>query len=289
MNKSRTTICVMGLGYVGIPLLNAFSKHFTVIGYDINKVKIKELQNLYTFELTSNPRKIKQADFIIIAVPTPVTISKKPDLTYVTSAAEITGNNLKKGAIVILESTVSPGTTEEVLVPIIERTSGLKVNKDFYVGYSPERINPGDTTHSIDGITKLVAGNDQKTTKRVADLYSTITKIYIVDNIRTAEAAKLVENIQRDVNIALINELSCIFEKINLDTKAVIDAAATKWNFHNYRPGLVGGQCIPVDPYYLIEKAKESGIIPTLMQTARDRNDQMPYVIAQLVISCLRV
>lgn len=288
MNKSKTTICVMGLGYVGIPLLEAFSQHFTVLGYDINKVKINKLKNSYTFKLTSNPNKIKQADFIIIAVPTPVTNLKKPDLTCVISAAEIVGNNLKKGATVILESTVSPGTTEEVVVRIIERKSGLKLNKDFQVGYSPERMNPGDDTHSLNRITKLVAGNNSDTTTIIADLYSTITKVHIVNNIRTAEAAKLVENIQRDVNIALMNELSCIFKKMNLDTKAVIDAAATKWNFHNYRPGLVGGQCIPVDPYYLIEKAKKSGVTPTLIQTARDINDQMPHYIAQLVIRSLK-
>ena len=254
------TVCIVGLGYVGLPLAEAFSKHLKVIGFDIDEEKtnffasqkplLKRNNNEDSIEFTSDPSKIKQADFVLICVPTPVTKSKEPDLRYVKSAAEIAGKNLKKGAIVVLESTVYPGVTEEVVAPLLdlENESGLKCGTDFKIGYSPERINPGDEAHTLDKITKIVAGMDKETTAILAELYGLITNVYKAKDIKTAEAAKVIENIQRDLNIALMNELAIIFHKMGLDTKSVLEAAATKWNFHPYKHGLVGGHCIPVDP-----------------------------------------
>jgi len=258
-------VCIVGLGYVGLPLAEAFSKHLKVTGYDIDEKKIKNLNsnnNEDNIEFTSDPSKIRQADFVLICVPTPVTKSKEPDLSFVKSAAKTVGKNLKKGAIVVLESTVYPGVTEEIVKPILEEASGLKCGEDFKIGYSPERINPGDEAHTLEKITKIVAGMDDETTEILADLYGLITNVYRAKDIKTAEAAKVIENIQRDLNIALMNELAIIFHKMGLDTKAVLEAAATKWNFHHYFPGLVGGHCIPVDPYYLVYKAKELGYHP---------------------------
>jgi UDPglucose 6-dehydrogenase/UDP-N-acetyl-D-galactosamine dehydrogenase len=232
------TVCVVGVGYVGLPLAEAFSKHVKVVGFDIDEVKIQSLNaknsNKENLEFTSDPSKIREADFVLIAVPTPVTKSKEPDLSYVRSAAEIVGRNLKKGAIVVLESTVYPGVTEEVVAPILERESGLKCGIDFKVGYSPERINPGDDEHTIDKITKIVAGMDEETTETLTELYGLITTVYRAKDIKTAEAAKVIENIQRDLNIALMNELAIIFHKMGLDTQSVLEAARTKWNFHPY-------------------------------------------------------
>ncbi|MCK4731960.1 MAG: nucleotide sugar dehydrogenase, partial [Methanophagales archaeon] len=234
MEKKKTmkdkTVCVVGLGYVGLPLAEVFSKHLKTIGFDIDDDKIGDLNNSNkaNIEFTSNPPKIKQADFMIIAVPTPVTKSKEPNLRYIKSAAEIVAKNLKKGAIVVLESTVYPGVTEEVVAPILERESGLKCGVDFKIGYSPERINPGDEAHTLDKITKIVAGMDDETTETLAELYGLITNIYKAKGIKTAEAAKVIENIQRDLNIALMNELAIIFHKMGLDTKSVLDAASTK-------------------------------------------------------------
>ena len=208
------TVCIVGLGYVGLPLAEAFSKHLKVMGYDIDEEKIKNLNsnnNEDNIEFTSDPSKIKQADFVLICVPTPVTKSKEPDLRYVKSAAEIVGKNLKKGAIVVLESTVYPGVTEEVIAPILEKESGLKCGADFKIGYSPERINPGDEAHTLEKITKIVAGIDDETTETLAELYGLITNVYKAKDIKTAEAAKVIENIQRDLNIALMNELAIIF------------------------------------------------------------------------------
>ena len=251
------TVCIIGLGYVGLPLAKTFSKHLRIIGYDIDGETVKRLNESNkeeNIEFTSDPSEIKQADFVLICVPTPVTKSKEPDLSYVKSAAEIVGKNLKKGAIVVLESTVYPGVTEEFVTPILERESGLKCGADFKIGYSPERINPGDEAHTLDKITKIVAGMDEETTEDLAELYGLITTVYKAKDIRTAEAAKVIENIQRDLNIALMNEFAIIFHKMGLDTKSVLDAASTKWIFHRYFPGLVGGHCIPVDPYYLVYK-----------------------------------
>lgn len=283
-------VCVIGLGYVGLPLSKAFSKHLKVIGYDIDEEKIKKLsennkEKNITF--TSNQSKINEADFILICVPTPVTKSKDPDLAYVKSAAETVSKNLKKGAVVVIESTVYPGVTEEVMAPILERGSELKCGMDFKIGYSPERINPGDEAHSLDKITKIVAGMDEETTEILAELYSSITNVYKAKDIKTAEAAKVIENIQRDLNIALMNELTIIFHKMGMDTKAVLDAASTKWNFYRYEPGLVGGHCIPVDPYYLVYKAKELDYHPQVILAGRAINDYMPKHVAEMTIKAL--
>jgi UDP-N-acetyl-D-galactosamine dehydrogenase len=287
-NLTRKIVCIVGLGYVGLPLAIEFSKHFKVIGFDINDKKVKKLrQSYHQFEMTSDPSKIKLADFVIIAVPTPVTKSKQPDLQPVVSASEIVGKNLKKHAIVVLESTVYPGVTEEIMGPILEKESGLKVGIDFKIGYSPERVNPGDKYHTIDKITKIVSGYDKESADVLAELYGKITTVYKAQNIKIAESAKVIENIQRDLNIALMNELSIIFHKMNLDTKAILDAASTKWNFIRFSPGLVGGHCIPVDPYYLVFKASELGYHPQVILAGRAINDNMPKHVAELAIKTL--
>jgi UDPglucose 6-dehydrogenase/UDP-N-acetyl-D-galactosamine dehydrogenase len=283
-------VCVVGLGYVGLPLAKAFSKHLRVIGFEIDKEKIKNRNSNSSEEnliFTADSSKIKQADFILICVPTPVTKSKEPDLRYVKSAAEIVGKNLKRGAIVVLESTVYPGVTEEVVAPTLERESEMKSGIDFKIGYSPERINPGDEAHTLDKITKIIAGMDEETTEKLTEFYGLITNVYKAKDIKTAEAAKVIENIQRDLNIALMNELTLIFHKLGLDTKAVLEAASTKWNFHQYSPGLVGGHCIPVDPYYLVYKAKELGYHPQVILAGRAINDYMPKHIAEMAIKGL--
>ena len=286
----QAIVCVVGLGYVGLPLAEAFSKSLKVIGFDIDSERVSKLSrdnNNKNLLLTDNPKDISKADFIIIAVPTPVTKSKEPDLSFVTNAARIVSQNMKKGSAVILESTVYPGVTEEVVKPILE-TSGLKCGEDFKLGYSPERINPGDDEHTIDKVTKVVASMDEETTELIAELYRKVTPhIFKAKDIKTAEAAKVIENIQRDLNIALVNELSLIFDKMGLSTKDVLDAAATKWNFHRYSPGLVGGHCIPVDPYYLVYKAKELGYHPQVILAGRAINDNMPKYIAEITIKAL--
>ena len=324
MNKLKSNqaiVSIVGLGYVGLPLAEAFAKSLKVIGFDINiqkinqlasqqpetpansansknsrnsplprreRIKVRVKANSKNPIFTSDPVKIGAADFIIICVPTPVTKSKEPDLSYVESAAEIVGRNMKKGSVVILESTVYPGVTEEIVKPILEKESELKCGLDFKIAYSPERINPGDTEHTIDRITKVVAGMDEETTDLVAELYRKVTPhIFKAKDIRTAEAAKVIENIQRDLNIALMNELSLIFDKMGLSTKDVLEAAATKWNFHRYSPGLVGGHCIPVDPYYLVYKAKELGYHPRVILAGRAINDYMPKHIAEMTIKAL--
>ena len=262
------TVCVAGLGYVGLPLALAFSGHLKTIGFDVDAGKIRELSGANDnpgIAFTDNPEEINNADFIIIAVPTPVTKSKDPDLSYIESAARTIGRNLKRGAIVVLESTVYPGVTEEVLKPILEHESGLTCGTDFKIGYSPERINPGDDEHSLERITKIVSGMDRETTEALSSLYGMITTVFVARDIRTAEAAKVIENIQRDLNIALVNELSLIFGKMGLSTTDVLEAAGTKWNFHRYSPGLVGGHCIPVDPYYLVHRAEELGYHPQVI------------------------
>jgi len=282
------TVCVVGLGYVGLPLAEAFSKQIRTIGFDVDSAKVKRINgNNNGFLCTSNPSHINEADFILICVPTPVTKHKEPDLAYVCSAAEVVGKNLKRGSIVVLESTVYPSVTEEVVTPILERESGMKCGRDFKVGYSPERVNPGDKTHDIDKITKIVSGMDKETVSTLADFYSLITSVYIAKDIKTAEAAKVIENVQRDLNIALMNELSIIFNKMGLDTQAVLEAAGTKWNFHKYVPGLVGGHCIPVDPYYLVFKAKELGYHAQVILAGRAINDFMPKYVAALAIKGL--
>ena len=290
LNLDKAIVCIVGLGYVGLPLAEAFARRLRVIGFDVNGDKVRKLNQNNTNQnltFTDNPEEISNADFIIICVPTPVTKSKDPDLSYVKSAAESIGRNMKKGSVVILESTVYPGATEEVVKPILEE-SGLKCGEEFRIAYSPERINPGDKEHTIDRITKVVAGMDEETTELVAELYRKVTPhIFKTKSIKTAEAAKVIENIQRDLNIALINELSLIFEKMDLNTKDILDAAATKWNFHYYSPGLVGGHCIPVDPYYLVYKAKELGYHPQVILAGRAINDYMAKHVAEMTIRAL--
>ena len=288
INLDEKIVCVVGLGYVGLPLAEAFSKHIKVIGFDVNEKKIKEMKNAnYNFNITSDPSKIKMADFVIIAVPTPVSKSKEPDLSFVISASRIVGQNLKKGAIVVLESTVYPGVTEEIVGPILEKESSLKLGSDFKIGYSPERVNPGDDTHTIDKIIKIVSGMDEESTNELVELYGKITTVYKALDIKTAEAAKVIENVQRDLNIALMNELAIIFNKMGLDTKAILDAAYTKWNFGRYTPGLVGGHCIPVDPYYLVYKAKEIGYHPQVILAGRSVNDYMSKHVVDITIRTL--
>jgi len=282
------TVCVVGLGYVGTPLASAFAEHVSTIGFDIDHSKVDSLVATKSkIQATTDPTAIKDADFVMICVPTPVTNAKDPDLRPVISATTTIGRNLKRKAIVILESTVYPGVTEEIVIPILERESNLKCGKDFFVGYSPERINPNDDAHTLNKITKIVAGMDEKTTDRLVELYTLVTKVYRAPNIKTAEAAKVIENIQRDLNIALMNELALIFERMGLDTQAVLDAAGTKWNFHPYRPGLVGGHCIPVDPYYLVMKAKEIGYHPQVILAGRAINDSMPKHVSDMAIKGL--
>lgn len=278
----------MGLGYVGTPLTEAFAEHVSTIGFDIDHHRVDSLVAAGSkIRVTTDPSAIKKADFVMICVPTPVTKAKDPDLGPVISATTTVGRNLKQNAIVVLESTVYPGVTDDIVIPILERESGLKCGKDFFVGYSPERINPNDDAHTLDKITKIVAGMDEKTTDKLVDLYSNITTVYRAPDIRTAEAAKVIENIQRDLNIALVNELALIFERMGLDTQAVLDAAGTKWNFHPYRPGLVGGHCIPVDPYYLVMKAEEIGYHPQVILAGRAINDSMPKHVADMAIKGL--
>lgn len=283
------TVCIAGLGYVGLPLAESYSKHLKTIGFDIDSDKIEKLKKNEDKNIiyTDNPSLIKESDYVIIAVPTPLNKSKEPDLSYIKSAAKVVGKNLKENAIVVLESTVYPGVTEEVVKPILEKESGLKCGNNFKIGYSPERINPGDEEHSIDKITKIVSGMDNITTNNLSELYGLITKTFKAKDIKTAEAAKVIENIQRDLNIALINELTLIFHKMGLKTEAVLEAAGTKWNFHKYIPGLVGGHCLPVDPYYLVYKSREIGYHPQVILAGRSTNDHMPKYVAEMTIKGL--
>jgi UDPglucose 6-dehydrogenase/UDP-N-acetyl-D-galactosamine dehydrogenase len=286
-----SVLCVIGVGYVGLPLVHAFGKKLTVIGFDNNAERVKELQPTTAgnghVRFSSDPSDIKLADFVIICVPTPVTEFKEPDLGHIINAATTVSQNLKPGATVILESTVYPGVTEEIVGPLLEK-SGLKCGEGFKLAYSPERINPGDDTHSVEKMVKVVAGMDDETTDLVADLYSNAApSIFKAKNIRTAEAAKAIENTQRDLNIALMNELSKLFDKMGLDTKDVLDAASTKWNFHRYSPGLVGGHCIPVDPYYLVYKARKYDFHPRVITAGRAVNDSMPEYIADRTVKAI--
>jgi UDP-N-acetyl-D-galactosamine dehydrogenase len=283
------TVCVFGLGYVGLPLAEDFSHHIRTIGYRRDQNKVDELNNIpgNRIEATTDPQRIQEADFVIIAVPTPVTKAKDPDLLPVITASEVVGQHLKKGAIVVLESTVYPGVTEEIMGPILERESGLHCGKDFKIGYSPERINPGDEEHILKNIIKIVSAMDKQSLDQLSELYGLITTVYRAPDIKTAEAAKVIENIQRDLNIALMNELSMIFARLGIDTEEVLKAAGTKWNFHSYRPGMVGGHCIPVDPYYLVQKAKEVGYHPQVILAGRSINDGMPKYVAEMAVKGL--
>ena len=283
------TVCVVGLGYVGLPLAEAFAQQMRTIGFRRDQKKVDELNATpgNRIEATTDPAKIREADFVIIAVPTPVTRSKDPDFEPVITASQTVGQNLKPGAIVVLESTVYPGASEEFMIPALESESGLVCGRDFFIGYSPERINPGDEAHDLPHIYKIVSGQDEATTDALCELYSLVTNVYRAPNIRTAEAAKVIENVQRDLNIALMNELSMLFARIGLDTGEVLKAAGTKWNFHAYRPGLVGGHCIPVDPYYLVQKAKEVRYHPQVILAGRAINDSMPKYVADMAVKGL--
>jgi len=294
-------ICVIGLGYVGLPLAVEFGKKFTTTGFDLNQKRIDELkcgkdstlevesdelQEASLVSFTSSQDEIKDSNIYIVAVPTPINASKRPDLRPLEGASTTVGSVLKKGDIVIYESTVYPGATEEVCVPILENISGLTFNQDFFCGYSPERINPGDKTHRLPSIVKVTSGSTPEIAAFVDDLYGSIITAgtFAASSIKVAEAAKVIENTQRDVNIALINELALIFEKLDINTREVLAAASTKWNFLPFQPGLVGGHCIGVDPYYLTHKAQEVGYQPDMILAGRRLNDHMGAYVANTVI-----
>ncbi|HKP96447.1 MAG TPA: nucleotide sugar dehydrogenase [Fibrobacteria bacterium] len=296
MGKNRQ-IAVVGLGYVGMPIAVFFGRVQKVIAFDVNAQRVDELKRHVdrnhdvaseeiaksTVDWTLDPARIKDADFVIVTVPTPVDNANRPDLTPLLKASTTVGRNLKKGAIVVYESTVYPGTTEDECVPVLERESGLKCGVDFKVGYSPERINPGDHEHTFTKITKVVSGMDAETLDIVAETYSTVVTagVYKASSIKVAEAAKVIENTQRDLNISLVNELSVIFHRIGIDTSDVLAAAGTKWNFLRFQPGLVGGHCIGVDPYYLTHKAEQVGYIPQVILAGRRINDSMGRFVAR--------
>lgn len=300
----QPVICVIGLGYVGLPLAVAFGAKYRTIGFDIksdlveNLKKFKDptgelseidLKSAGKLSYTSDPTDISQADIIIIAVPTPIDIAQHPDLQPLISASETAGKYMKSGATVVFESTVYPGATEEVCVPILEKASGYLWKKDFHVGYSPERINPGDKEHTLSKIIKVVSGDDAQTLKQIETLYGSIISagVYSTQSIKEAEAAKVIENTQRDLNIALINELALIFDKLGIDTLNVLKAAGTKWNFLPFRPGLVGGHCIGVDPYYLTYKAQTIGYHPEVILAGRKINDSMGKFIAEKTVKSM--
>jgi UDP-N-acetyl-D-galactosamine dehydrogenase len=295
------TVAVVGLGYVGLPVAVAFGKARRTIGYDLSRKRIESLRRqvdatgeVSTTELmaanqlraSADPADLAQADFIIVAVPTPINAARQPDLRPLELASETVGRHMKQGATVIYESTVYPGCTEEVCVPMLEKHSGMRWRQDFHVGYSPERINPGDREHAFAKITKVVSGDDADTLEKVAQLYGSVVKagVYRAASIKVAEAAKVIENTQRDLNIAFINELAIIFEKLELDTREVLEAAGTKWNFLPFRPGLVGGHCIGVDPYYLTHKAELLGYHPEVILAGRRINDGMGSHIARKTV-----
>lgn len=299
-NQPLRKIAVIGLGYVGLPVAVAFGKQQPVIGYDKNSKRIDELKKgvdtslevdkatlqASQLQLTDNPDRLSQADFYIVAVPTPINRSKHPDLSLLLSASETIGRYLKRGDIVVYESTVYPGATEDDCVPVLEKISGLTFGVDFTVGYSPERINPGDKQHRFETITKVVSGSDKTTLDIISQVYGNVVTagIYQAPNIRTAEAAKVIENTQRDLNIALMNELAILFDRMNIDTQEVLAAASTKWNFLSFKPGLVGGHCIGVDPYYLTYQAQRYGYQPEVILAGRRINDHVGKYIAEQTI-----
>ena len=297
----KNKIAVIGMGYVGLPLAIEFGKKFVVQGFDINNKRISQLKKkiditsevsvdeFYSakyLNFTNKIETLKDCNIFIITVPTPITRNNIPDLSYLSSASEMVGNILKENDIIIYESTVYPGVTEDHCVPIIEKRSGLIFNKNFYVGYSPERVNPGDKLHRIPNLVKITSGSTKQTALLVNEIYSSIIKVgtYMAESIKVAEAAKVIENIQRDLNISLINELSIIFNLLGIDTEAVINAASTKWNFMPFKPGLVGGHCIGIDPYYLTFKAQQLGYSPDIILAGRKLNNSMSSYIASELI-----
>ncbi len=297
------TIAVVGLGYVGLPLACAFGQHHRCVGFDISSERIDELRAGYDrtgemkpqdlkapgLDFTTDPAVLASADFIVVAVPTPVDEHRTPDLGPLRAASRSVGRYVSKGAVVVFESTVYPGATEEVCVPLLEKESHLRCGVDFHVAYSPERINPGDPEHSLERVVKVVAAQTPEVTERLAEVYALVVKagIHRAPNIRTAEAAKVIENTQRDLNIALVNELAMIFHRMGIDTSAVLAAANTKWNFLAFRPGLVGGHCIGVDPYYLTFKAEELGYHPQVILSGRRINDQMGLYVAEQTVKLM--
>ena len=310
--KENNKIAIIGLGYVGLPLARLFATKYPVIGFDINSNRVEELkkgiddtleieQELLQKVLADKPSnknglycttelsEIEDCNYYIVTVPTPVDKNNKPDLTPLVKASETVGKVLNKGAIVIYESTVYPGATEEICVPILETVSGLQFNKDFFVGYSPERINPGDKEHTVEKILKVTAGSTSEIGIKVDDLYKSVITAgtHLAPTIKVAEAAKVIENSQRDINIAFVNELAKIFNILNIDTQAVLEAAGTKWNFLPFKPGLVGGHCIGVDPYYLAQKAQEVGYHPEIILAGRRVNDSMGLFVASEVIKLM--
>jgi UDP-N-acetyl-D-glucosamine/UDP-N-acetyl-D-galactosamine dehydrogenase len=285
---TKKTVCIVGLGYVGYPLAEAFSHHIATLGFDIDEHKIGKIAQTPTkLRATSDPTLIRSADFVMICVPTLLTKDNEPDLSYVCAAAVTVGKQMKKGVIVILESTVYPGVTEDIVRPILEKESGYICGIDFKIGYSPERINPGDDVHVLSKTTKIVAGMDKDTTDAMTEVYDLITTTFPAKDIRTAEAAKVVENIQRDVNIALMNELSRIFDKMGINTRDVLEAAETKWNFHHYSPGIVGGHCIPTVPHFLAYTAKKAGYNPRMILSGRETNESMTGFITEIILGNL--
>lgn len=302
LQEKKRAVAVVGLGYVGLPLALAFAEHFRVIGFDVNRSRVEELTagqdhtceaspevlRSRTVIYTDDPQHLAEAAVIVVAVPTPIDLHRNPDLTPVVRASETVGRHMAKDTVVVYESTVYPGVTEDVCVPILARESGLVHGEHFFSGYSPERINPGDRVHTLTKIIKIVAGCDALTLDVLARLYGAIIEagIHRAPSIRVAEAAKVIENTQRDLNIALMNELSLIFERMNIDTSAVLEAAGTKWNFLPFRPGLVGGHCIGVDPYYLTYKAEEMGYHPQVILAGRRINDGMGKHVAE---SCVKL
>ena len=295
------TVCVVGLGYVGLPVAVEFGKRRPTVGYDLSRKKIErlkqcddatgevpaeELRRARFLAVSDDPARIREADCIIVAVPTPVNEARQPDFGPLESASRIVGANMKAGAIVVYESTVYPGTTEEICVPILEKHSGMRWKQDFHVGYSPERINPGDKEHCFTKILKVVSGDDEETLEKVAALYASVVQagVYRAPSIRVAEAAKVIENTQRDLNIAFVNELAIIFDRLGIETHEVLKAAGTKWNFLKFQPGLVGGHCIGVDPYYLTHKAELAGYHPEVILAGRRINDGMGAYVARKAV-----
>lgn len=306
MDISQTQVAVVGLGYVGLPLAVAFGKKMPTIGFDVAERKVAAMQQgedptgevgsagllaatQAQLTLTADPQQLANADFIVVAVPTPVDEAHRPDFTPLVRASETIGKHLRRGTIVIYESTVYPGATEEVCVPVLEKFSGLQWGKDFAIGYSPERINPGDKLHTLSSITKVVSGDSPETLEKVAALYSLVVEagVYPASSIRVAEAAKVIENTQRDLNIAFMNELAIIFDRLGIDTTEVLQAAGTKWNFLPFRPGLVGGHCIGVDPYYLTHKAEMIGYQPQVILAGRRINDGMGKFVAEKTVKLM--
>ena len=306
--NNEISICIVGLGYVGLPLAVAFSEKFSVIGFDINPIRIRELQECHdrTLEIdgnllksvennlsyTSNIQDACDCDIYILTVPTPINSNNQPDLTPLIESSKTVGSMLTKDDIVIYDSTVYPGVTEEVCIPELEKSSGLKFNKDFFCGYSPERTNPGDKERTVKNILKVTSGSTPEIAKLIDNLYKQVITAgtYMASSIKVAEASKVIENTQRDVNIALINELALIFDQMNIDTNEVIEAAATKWNFIRLKPGLVGGHCIGIDPYYLTFKAEELGYKPNLILSARQINNSMSkYIVDQTIKEMIKV